>query len=150
MVAFARERLLDVMDEVEPLLQEHYNEIALHKDRIKLAPDWNEYMLMEERGGLVIFTARNEQKALIGYSAFFVYWHPHYRDTKVASNDVLFLRKEHRKGTTGIRLIRYCEEWLREMQIDKLVWHVKQSNDFTPILKRMGYGVEDIMVGKIL
>lgn len=149
MIVLAQEGLLSVMDDVEPLLKEHYQELTLHKDRIKLAPDWATYMSMEEQGGLVIFTAR-DQGALAGYSAFFVYWHPHYRETRVAQNDVLFLRKDYRKGSTGIRLIRYSEDRLRHLGVDKLVWHVKQSNNFTPILQRMGYGVEDIMVGKIL
>ena len=37
---FALEALAQVKREAEPLLQQHYEEIALNKDKIKLNPDW--------------------------------------------------------------------------------------------------------------
>lgn len=37
---FALESLSKVRREIEPLLEEHWKEIALNKDKIKLNPDW--------------------------------------------------------------------------------------------------------------
>jgi len=45
---FALENLAKVRREIEPLLQEHWEEIALNKDTIKLNPDWREYARLDE------------------------------------------------------------------------------------------------------
>ena len=68
----------------------------------------------------------------------------------MGSNDVLFLKKEHRSGSTGIKLIKYSEQKMKELGANKIAWHVKHSNDFRPILYRMGYADEDSIVGKML
>jgi hypothetical protein len=87
---------------------------------------------------------------LIGYSAFFLKPHIHYKDILVASNDVLFLKKEHRVGRFGLKLIKYSEQKMKELGANKITWHIKSSNDFSPILHRMGYIDEDIIVGRML
>ena len=149
MIAFARECLCDVIQEVDALLKLHYEELTLHKERIKLDPDWPMYTALEHMERLVLFTARDDGR-LVGYAAFFVQPHIHYRKTIVAQNDVLFLHPEHRKGTTGIRFIRFSEQCLQGLKVDKIIWHVKFSLDLRPILHRLGYADEEVMVGKML
>jgi hypothetical protein len=39
---------------------------------------------------------------------------------------------------------------MKEFGANKITWHVKYSNDFRPILHRMGYADEDSIVGKML
>jgi hypothetical protein len=68
----------------------------------------------------------------------------------VATNDVLFLIKRVRTGTTGIKLIKYSEQRMKELGATKMTWHIKHANDIRPILHRMGYVDEDIIVGKML
>jgi hypothetical protein len=143
------EPLFDIMDEMEILMEEHYQEITLYKDKVKLDPDWIAYKTMEDKNQFFLFTARVDGE-LIGYSAFFLKPHIHYKDLLVASNDVLFLNKKYRSGLTGIKLIKYSEQKLKEIGANKVTWHVKYSNDFRPILYRMGYADEDSIVGKML
>ena len=149
MIVFQREILFDFIEDAEPLLEMHYQELAKHKERIALAPVWERYAELEKRGVFVLFTARDDGK-LIGYSAFFVQTHIHYADMLVASNDVLFLHPGYRKGGTGIKLIMFSERQLKEQGVNKITWHVKFSNDFRPILHRMGYADEETMCGKLL
>jgi hypothetical protein len=40
---FAIENLAKVRREIEPLLEQHWQEIALNKDIIKMNPDWEGY-----------------------------------------------------------------------------------------------------------
>lgn len=143
------EPLFDIMNEMKILTKEHYQEITLYKDKVKLDPDWNAYKMMEDKNQFFLFTARVDGE-LVGYSAFFVKPHIHYKELMVASNDVLFLNKKHRTGLTGIKLIKYSEQKLKEIGVNKITWHVKYSNDFRPILHRMGYADEDVIVGKML
>lgn len=150
MITFQREILYDVMDDAAPLLEMHYQELTLNKERIVLAPIWERYAALEAAGLLVLFTARDEG-ALIGYSAFFVQSHIHYADTLVASNDVLFLHPDARKKpTVGIRLIKFSERELKTLGVNKITWHAKFSNELRSILNRMGYADEEVVVGKII
>jgi len=144
------EPVLQVKPEMEPLLEDHYQELTLHKDKIKLDPDWDLYDKLEKSKQFYLLTARDESTGqLIGYSAWFVKPHIHYKNTIVAANDVLFLHKEHRQGMTGIRLIKYSEQEMKKYA-HKITWHVKSENDFRPILHRMGYIDEDLILGKML
>ena len=39
---------------------------------------------------------------------------------------------------------------MKELGATKMTWHIKHANDIRPILHRMGYADEDIIVGKML
>lgn len=143
------ESLFDILPEMEELIELHYQEIALNKDVIKLKPIWSEYKKLEDNKQFYLITARME-KQLVGYSAFFLKPHIHYEDTIVASNDVLFLKKEYREGRIGLKLIKFSEQKMKELGAHKITWHIKVTNDFRPMFHRMNYIDEDIIIGKIL
>lgn len=149
MTVFARELLCEVVQEVQPLLIAHYEELTLHKDIVKLDPQWDQYALLEKMERFTVFTAR-DGGALVGYSAYFVNRHIHYAGLVHASNDVFYIDPAHRRGTTALRFLRHCEEQLRAQGVKKLMYHCKPSNNFAPILHRLGYADEEVMVGKIL
>jgi GNAT superfamily N-acetyltransferase len=149
MITFACEKLETVLPEIKELLQSHYEELTLNKGRVTLKPVWERYFSMEAAGKFYALIARNDGKA-VGYSGFILEEHLHYEDILVASNDVLFLHKDFRLGTLGIKLLKYSEEYMKTLGADKVTWHVKMSNDFRPILYRMGYTDEDVIVGKFL
>jgi hypothetical protein len=144
---FQEETLAEVWIELQVLLPLNYEELTLNKDHVKLDPDWNRYQCMSDNSELSIFTARDGVE-LVGYAFFFVLPHIHYKNLVVANNDVLFLKKEYRTGMTGIKFLKYCDEQLKS-RCDKITWHIKDTNDFSPLLKRMGYSVEDTIMGKI-
>jgi hypothetical protein len=144
-----KELLITIKDELQLLLVDHYEELTLNKHQVKLNPDWDRYFELERQGKLHLFTLR-DQTELVGYSVFFLDTHIHYKDLMVATNDIIYLKKSDRLGISGIRLIKYSEQQMKLLGADKITWHVKLSQDFRPILHRMGYMDEDIIVGKIL
>lgn len=143
---FGQESLRYIFHDLQPLLRDHYAELTLNKDKVRLDPDWAQYDALEAADKLRIYTARDLGE-LVGYAFFFVTPHIHYRKLTVATNDVLFLKSEYRKGMTGIRFLKYCEQELFKCA-DKVTWHVKAAVDFGPILQRMGYSHEDTIMGK--
>ena len=56
-LSFAVEHFDDVIVEAEPLLAEHWREIAVHQD-VPLKPSYLFYRKMDKMGALKIFTAR--------------------------------------------------------------------------------------------
>lgn len=149
MTVFASELLCEVVQEVQPLLVEHYDELTIGKHLIKLDPQWQEYALLEQLGRFVVYTAREDGK-LIGYSAYFITRHLHYAGLIHAQNDVLFLQREHRRGTTALRFLDHCEQQLRGKGVQKLTYHIKFSLDWRPILHRRSFVDEEVMVAKML
>lgn len=146
-VTYYREPLTDgLIAEVAPLLAEHWEEVAHYKD-IPLDVDWALYRAMWDRGAIRIFTVRDADHELIGYSAFFVHPNPHYRMLQ-AVNDVIFIRKERRGG--GRKFIEWCDERLREEGVRVAYHHVKAAHDWTPMLKRMGYELQDLICSRRL
>lgn len=138
---FDVERFADVSEEIKPLLERHYEEISLSKN-FPLQPNWALYEKLDSDGKLCIVTAREE--GLAGYAIFLVVPHLHYQTMKIAQNDVVFIDQEHRKGTTGIKLIAYAEHVLEGLGVNKIFWHVKKDHDWGAILARRGYVGEEV------
>jgi len=149
MVDFQKELLGDVATDCDRLLSLHYNELALHKEVVKLKVDWERYASLERLGKFHVFTARDND-SLIGYAAFLIDTHLHYKDLTVAVNDVLYLDPDRREGWEGIKLIKFSERECKDLGAQKIVWRCKTFKDLRPIMHRLGYVDEDISVGKIL
>lgn len=146
---FAIENLAKVRREIEPLLMEHWNEIALNKDIIKLNPDWREYARLDEINALRIYTARKDNQ-LMGYFVIIVSRSLHYKDHLFANNDIVFLTKPARKGLTGFKLIKFAIESLKAEGVSKLHINTKTHQPFDPILERLGFEEIETVFSKVL
>ena len=153
MITIQKEGFDEVIHEIKPLLEHHWNEIALYKQKFPLEPDYSRYQQLYEQGKLVIVTARDQVflDDLIGYSIFILHRHIHYNSCMVAVNDVIFLLDSYRSSSTaGARLIRSSEKIVQEMGANRITWHIKPHNDWSAILRRMGYIEEEKVMGKVL
>jgi GNAT superfamily N-acetyltransferase len=135
-VYYQRETHQDVIDEIHPLLVRHWKEIAKYPD-IPLKPDWIKYQRLEDSGNLRIYTVR-DCGGLVGYALFLVDRGLHY-DVRMATQDILFLLPEYRKGRIGVNLIRYAEQRLKSEGVDLVLHHVKTTNQVGRLLEVMGY-----------
>lgn len=135
---FQREEFSEgLVAEIWPLLEEHYTEISHYQD-IPLAPDFNAYRTAEKLGYLRIYTAR-ESGRLDGYALFFLRSNIHYQTSLQAVQDILFLSAGLRRGLSGYRFIKWCDDQLRKEKVQVVYQHVKLAHDFGPVLERIGY-----------
>tara|TARA_R110000851_G_scaffold226913_2_gene379746 strand:- start:1156 stop:1623 length:468 start_codon:yes stop_codon:yes gene_type:complete len=132
-ITYQQEFLATVEDEVEPLLNSHWEEIALNKDKIKLNPDWEAYEALEHQGKLKIFTARDDGQ-LVGYFVVIVGTNLHYKDHLFASNDIIYLSPNHRKGFTGIKLVKFAEKCLKDDGVSVLTINTKVHQPFDKLM----------------
>lgn len=133
------EAYVSIKNEIKPLLEQHWEEIALNKEHIKLNPDWKEYTRLDSIGALRCYTARNDKNKLIGYFVVIISKSLHYSDHLFAHNDVIFLTKTARKGTTGYKLIKYATERIQAEGITLMVVNTKLHQPFDALLKRLDY-----------
>ena len=132
------ERFAEVIDEIKPLLTAHWLEIARHKDKIALNPDYEKYRLLDEGGMLHVVTVRKETK-LVGYFVTFVVPHIHYKDHTMATNDILYVDPDYRGGTAAFKMFKYAETTLKDMGVTKLTVNMKSAHEFGSLLEHMGY-----------
>lgn len=151
MIVFAKELLYEVKPHIGALLQEHFEELDTDRGRAPLNPDWERYGAAELLGGFLSFTARKDGE-LIGYASFFHGRHPHHKDLVLVSNDLLFLRKEHRAGRTGMQLIDFCDAQIAAKFGTGyfLSWAAKPGTALDSILSRMGYEIQDIVRSRLV
>lgn len=151
MISIQQEPLEQILGpQLDSLLRAHWEEIALHRDAIALEPDFERYRNLEESGSLVCLTARDGGH-LIGYAAWILSQHLHYLNCRTAMNDVIYIAPAYRStSTAGIRLIRECERRLGEVGVQRILWHVKPQNDWRQILQRLGYCLEEHIMGKLV
>ncbi|MCK4501198.1 GNAT family N-acetyltransferase [Candidatus Babeliales bacterium] len=138
MITYQEEELKNCLDEMKPLFTEHWEEIALHKDKIKLNPDYDKYLLLDSLGMLHTLTARDGD-VLIGYFVSFIQPHMHYKDVDFAINDILFIHKDYRHGSVGYKLFKKAEASLKDKGIDVLIINSKVDKDFKPIMDKLGF-----------
>lgn len=134
------ETVESVRDDINELIYLHWDEIALNKDKIKLAPDWETYELLDKLGKLSIVTIRENGK-LIGYCIEIMNKHMHYKNNIFAMNDIFFIHPDYRKSMKGVRLFKAVEKNLIKHGVDVWVVHIKTHMSAAPLLKRMGFGL---------
>jgi len=160
-ISFRREILGQVRPEVRMLLQKHWEEVALNKDRITLDIDEAFYDAMENAGALRIYTVR-EAGHLLGYAVFFVKPHPHYRTKIWAVSDIIWMERRLRTrrdifsriwrklrhivrpqlvcATVGARFIAFIEASLREEGVAVMHTHSKVEHPaLARVLRYLGH-----------
>ena len=148
-IKYQREDLYKIKDEISNLLQGHWEEIALNKEKIKLNPDWDAYSALYESGKLGIYTARKNNK-LIGYFVVIANSNPHYKDHLFAVNDIIYLVPEHRKGFVGIKLIKYAEKDLKNFGVSVFTINTKVHKPFDSVLERLGFNLIERVYSKYI
>lgn len=152
-ISYQVETYADVIDEIWPMLERHYLEIATDKAVKPFIPDLEKYQAMEEAGMLRIFTARHRpdpigvvtmaegeyQGRLIGYFVSFVMKHMHYSETTMAINDIMYIDPSYRGGTTGYRLVKLASLDLKNLGAAILIIHMKCDYPFRNLLTKLDF-----------
>ncbi len=144
---FQRERAHDVIDEIYPLLRKHYDEVSANKD-IKLDPNWEGYMKLEDADMLRLFTVRTNEHVLIGYNCYFLNFTLHSSLSLQAVQDVLYIDKEQRGF--GRSFIDWCAHELKKDNVQVMYSHIQATHNFGPMLESIGYKLTNLVYEKRL
>jgi len=105
---YAIESYDEVIDDIKPLLHDHWDELAAYKD-IPLKPNFAFYKAADAMKAIRIYTARKNGD-LIGYIIMsLARAHPHYMDQPWAVSDIVLVVKEHRTFGVGNALFDFME-----------------------------------------
>lgn len=139
---FGWERFNEIAHELPPLFQEHWRELALNQDSIRLDPDWDKYYRLDIEGVLQILTARLPSGQLVGYLFLLVGPHLHYKSTLWGHADMFWLDPLYRQGWMGVRFFKALVGGAKSMGVVNLTLATKMhfmDNRVTKLLQRLGF-----------
>jgi len=116
--AFGVEKMEDCLDEMIPLLADHWDETEGYLDA-EMNVDYARYISMERRSMLIMFTLRDTATTLVGHLVFTITPHANVQHKLLACEQALFIHPSHR-GTAVIRLLDYAEDCLRALGVHYL------------------------------
>jgi len=116
----------------------HWEEIARNKEEIKLNPDFESYIQLDELGRLLVTTVRDGDE-LVGYIINFIAPHLHYKDWLMSDNDILFIHPQYRKKGVFSSLLKFTIDCLKERGVGVIHIHMKTKHDFGPLLEKFGF-----------
>jgi L-amino acid N-acyltransferase YncA len=141
-VIFQREAAKDALEEILPLMQAHWAEIAY--DDTPFDPDTDAYVMADAGGLLRLFVARDEGGRIAGYVAFLVAKSLNHRTLKHAHETGVFLRKTARRGRLAFQLLDYADAALVGEGVRAIHYTApKEHPGLGNILARRGYKQEE-------
>lgn len=138
MIEYNVERITDCLDEIKPLLEKHYEEVAMYQDKIEFNPNYERYEELDELGLLHIVTARDEG-VLVGYFVSFLMPNIHYQDHTYAVNDIVYIQEDLRKTKVGLEMFKYAEEQMKDLGVSVMTIHMKTAMPFDSLCEGLGY-----------
>lgn len=147
MLTFQLEAWADYHRDCQELWAAHYLEIAVQKDRMEMRPDVAGYLAMEAQGRLQIVTVRDDGR-MVGYLLSVIRPHMHYANVLCGFEDAYFLSRTHRRGLTGVKLIREGMRHMQAVGVKKAFFMTKAALDMGRIFERLGFTKSDIVYSK--
>lgn len=141
--------ILQTIEEVRALFAPHWDEVAVHKEVRPIDIDMPFYEQMSRTGNLVTVIARRDG-APIGYAAYFVRNHPHYRTWKMAVSDIFFILPGFRNMTVARGLFRTVEDHLRTLGVKSVYNATKVHRDLGSLMRFLGYTAHETVYEKVL
>lgn len=131
------------------MLARHWEELALDKEAVPLAPDWQRYRDLEATGALSAIAVR-ERGQLVGYSIMVLSTGLHYSSCPEARMDIFWLMPEVRGRWGGVRMFRAHERELRRRGVKRIYAGSKLHRDLSRLFRRLGYQPVEIWLSKML
>lgn len=148
-ITYQQEALEDIKFEIQPLLYEHWKEIAMYKDKVDLAPDWARYRGLEESGALHVVTVRDDG-VLVGYYVTLIVQGLHYRNTLYGMNDIVIIKPEYRNAGVGKKLFETVEAMLKEKGVQVMTMHMKTYAPFDELCLALNYDYAERLYTKYI
>ncbi len=112
MITAAIESFAHAVPELMARFPQHWEELALFKDKMPLSPQYDEYIERESKGRLFLAAVRKDGE-LAGYYIAQVAPGFHYSQTLTAHMDICYIVPEHRHRGLAVPLFRATERELR-------------------------------------
>lgn len=143
------ESLTEHLGALKEMFPEHWEALALNKDKVPLDPQYDIYLQRDALGQVIFVTLRGDGK-IIGYFVGFVAPGLHYQTCLTLTMDIFWVRPEHRNGRAGIKLFREVEREARRRGVQRWFAGSKVHADASVLFERLGFEKVEIYYSKWL
>jgi hypothetical protein len=140
---FALEPFAAISDELKPLFRLHWAEVAKNKELLRLDVD-EKFYLERDRTKEILWVIARFNGRLVGYVAWFIKTHPHYKSVVCGQSDVHFLLPEFRQGWNGYKLLKNAILLLKALGVQYCYLSEKIGHEHPAIMKRLGFAPLDV------
>lgn len=137
-ISFGAEYLADIIEEIHPLHEAHFQETEKHRLGFGLKMNYDYMTAAEMAGTMVQFTARTESGRLVGNIRMYIGESLH-TGTLYASEDTFFMLPEYRKGFTSLRFWQYMEDCMKQIGVREIRTDSKVVNKVHKLNEYCGY-----------
>ena len=136
-------RATDILAEAQPLMIEHWEEVAKATGTPEPRIDPVQLATLEDAGATVTLGVFDDAGKLVGYSLNLIGPPIDFAGMLVMQNEGIFIRKEHR-CSVAVRLIAESERIAKERGATRALWHTYMDSRADALFSRLpGYKVYD-------
>jgi GNAT superfamily N-acetyltransferase len=138
MLTAAPEPWATLIEEMKPMLPDHYAELALNQDRVPLSPQYHVY---DERDalGMVMAIALRDAGELVGYFIGFIAPGLHYSTCLTLQLDIFWIHPDHRGQKGGFMLFKAVEAEAKRRGVQRLFVGSKTHLPADFLFEKLGY-----------
>ena len=126
------------IDELKRIIPLHYEELAMNKDKVPLAPQWPKYARAEANGEL-FFVALRDAGNMAGYFIGFVGPGLHYETCLTCVQDIFYVKPDERGAAAGKILFDFVENELKRRGVQRLITNSKNHFPAAWMFDKRGY-----------
>lgn len=140
------ERLQDTLEELKPLFDPHWQELALDQDKVPLDPQYNTYLVRESLGEVLLVVLREAGK-VIAYFIGFVAPGLHYKTCFTLTMDIFWLHPNYRDGDSlsqleahmlALQLFEAVREEAKRRGVQRSFYGSKLHKDASRVFEELG------------
>jgi GNAT superfamily N-acetyltransferase len=143
------EDFVPFLEEVKPLLQGHWDELALNKDKVPLDPQYGQYLKYASEGVMLVVTLR-EAGTLVGYFIGMVAPGLHYKACLTYTMDIFYVKPECRGQNGGAMMAIFLEKELQRRGVHRMFVGTKCHKDASFLFEKLGYNKVEVYYSKWL
>jgi hypothetical protein len=140
------EQLRDVLEELKPLFDPHWQELGQHRDKVPLDPQYEVYLQREAAGEVLCVTLR-ERGAVLAYFVGFIAPGLHYRTCLTLQMDIFWLHPTLRSSDSldAVEADMVCVQLFEAVRaegtrrgVQRVFYGSKRSLDAAALFERLG------------
>lgn len=149
MISVQVESFERAIPEIKRIINSHWNELALFKDRMPLDPQWDEYVMRERAGTLFLVTVRKNGEIAAYYIAQVAPGF-HYQQTLIGHMDIMYVVPGEKGRGLSFPLMRAVEREFkrRGTQVWYSGWKTNNPNGMDRLHAMLGFSPADTYVAK--
>lgn len=138
MITAQIENYAECIEELKPLYEGHWAELAMDQDKVPLDPQYDTYLALDEAEQVLLATLR-EGGGIVGYFIGIVASGLHYKTCLTMTMDIFRVLPEHRnRELGGVKLFRCAEEEAKRLGVQRVVYASKTKKDASKLFEFLG------------